>query len=693
MNSLEKLLYLKGIAAEYHTYSGDLIAIPWEDRLQLLCEMGDDPTDQSAIEAAIYKLDAKPWLAWLQSQHIISRGATEFVDIRINPAHYDERFQWTITTEAGEVIKGEFIPAQLEEVGDYYIENIRYSARRLYLADLPLGYHNMSLSDNHKIQQTLLIVAPDACYKGEPENQKIWGINCQLYTLRSERNWGIGDFTDLAELIGMCAAVGMDLISLNPLHAPYTAEMDIASPYSPSDRRFLNPLYIDPTAVIEFSASKALHYNYRQQLQQKLSSLRNLDLVDYEAVARVKYCAYEQMFQYFLENHLKSTSQRAIDFNQFIAQHGETLSAFAQFESQNFGLQIQSATDPRFHQYLQWLAHQQLAHCQQLAKNVGMRIGLMKDLAVGAVKKGAEINSNPGLFCQNATIGAPPDPLAEQGQNWDLPALDPIALKDSNYRHFISLLQANMSSCGGLRVDHVLGLLRLWWCHPNNQSGAYVYYPMDDLLAILCLESQRNECLVVGEDMGVVPDEVRGAMKLKSIYSNKVFYFEKSHDRVFKQPQSHQRDALFMVSNHDVPTLAGWWDGADLLIRKQIGLQNDRQDLESELENRRQDKHELLNWLQSLQLLPCSWSDYPLEKAFDFKLCSAILIASAQSRSRMMLISLDDLQLLQKPVNIPGTHRQYPNWQRKQKLTTKALFDDLSVQTLFSSVNQQRLQW
>ena len=692
LNNLEKLLYLRGIAAEYYSYSGDLIAIPWEDRLQLLREMGDDPTDEAAIETAIYELDAKPWLSWLQSQHIISKGKGDYVDIRINPAQYDERFEWSIKTEAGDVIVGEFIPAHLDEVGDYYRDDIRYSARRLYLTDLPLGYHEMSVGTKVRQQQTLLIVAPETCFQGELENQGVWGIICQLYTLRSDRNWGIGDFTDLAELIELGAAAGMDLISLNPLHAPYTVEMDIASPYSPSDRRFLNPLYLDPTAVKEFSNLKTLDSLSKNQLAQQLSRLRDQDLVDYEAVARLKYCAYDQMFQYFLDHDINSNSQRAIEFHQFVVQHGEALSVFARFESQNFGLTIQSAGDFRFHQYLQWLAYQQLSYCQMLAKNKGMRIGLMKDLAVGAVKMGAEISANPDLFCQNATIGAPPDPLAEQGQNWDLPALDPIALKESNYQHFKDLLQANMSACGGLRIDHILGLLRLWWCHPHIQNGAYVYYPMDDLLAILCLESQRNECLVVGEDMGVVPDEVRAAMKQKSIYSNKVFYFEKAHDRIFKQPQLHQLDALFMITNHDVPTLAGWWDGADLQIRKEIGLIDPEQALIDALEQRRHEKIELLNWLQSLQLLPDSWRDYPVEKAFDFDLCSAIVIAGARSRSRMMLLQLDDLQLLQKPVNIPGTHRQYPNWQRKQKLTTKALFDTLTVQTLFASINQQRFQ-
>lgn len=685
-------MYLRGVSADYYSYSGDLVAIPWQDRLQLLTEIGDDPANENAVESAIYKLDTEPWLSWLQPLHIISKGTSEYIDLRICPDQQDQLFEWKITTQAGEVIKGEFIPAAFEEVGNYRIDNIRYTARRLEITDLPLGYHQIAIDNHDQQQQALLIVAPVCCFKAGPEDQKVWGINCQLYTLRSNRNWGIGDFTDLSELIELGAAAGMDLISLNPVHAPCTAEMDIASPYSPSDRRFLNPLYLDPEKVPEYGDSQALQIESRMQLEGQLSSLRDLELIDYDAVARLKYSIYDQIFQYFLKYHIKSNSQRAIEFDNYVQQQGLGLSAFAQFESQHFGLQIESAGDPRFHQYLQWLADQQLSHCQQLAQRAGMSIGLMKDLAVGAVRQGAEVQGNAGLYCKNATIGAPPDPLAQHGQNWELPALDPIALKETNYQLFIDLLRANMRSCGGLRIDHILGLLRLWWCHPDIENGAYVYYPMDDLLAILCLESQRNDCMVVGEDMGTVPDELRTAMKLRSIYSNKVLYFEKNPDQSFKQPQSHESEALFMVTNHDVPTLAGWWDGTDLEIRRQIGLMSDGEEFEFALEKRKREKNQLLTWLDEQQLLPENRGRYPDETAFDFDLCSAILQGCARSRSSMMLFQLDDLQLLQRPVNIPGTYQQYPNWRRKQKQTTHSLFIDPGVKALLSSINRERMQ-
>lgn len=665
--------------------------VSWEHRLQLLREMGNDPTDDNAIQAELFRLDAKPWLSWLQPLHIMTRKSSEYLDIRVRPDQLDRVFNWAIATEHGECIDGECVPATLEEVGDYYIDGIRYTARRLVFQGLPAGYHQISMTANKRTQTASLIVAPQGCYNPLESNEKIWGLNCQLYTLRSDRNWGIGDFTDLAELIELAAAAGMDMLALNPMHAPCSSEMNIASPYSPSDRRFLNPLYLDPEQVPDFLESVVRDDNRHEQIQREISSLREPELIDYDAVARLKYSVYDEMFQYFRDHHLAPLSERGNEFMGFVQQNEPLLSDFSRFESRCFGLSIPSASDPRFHQYLQWLTETQLSDCQQLARQMGMRIGLMKDLAVGAVVEGAEVQGNPELFCKRATIGAPPDPLAEHGQNWNLPALDPQALKTSGYELFTSLLRANMHSCGGLRIDHILGLLRLWWCLPDSDHGAYVYYPLEDLLAIICLESQRNKCLVVGEDMGTVPSELRQAMSEKSIYGNRLFYFEKQYNRAFTPPQSHQPHVLLMVTNHDVPTLAGWWDASDLGIRKEIGLIQDQDEYVSACKGREQEKQECLNWLQSQQLLPESWHDCTQDKRFDFDLCSAILIANARSRSALMLFQLDDLQLLHRPVNIPGTWKQYPNWRRRQKLSTRELFGQSGIQKLLSDLHQARI--
>ena len=698
MNNQEKLLYLRGVSAEYLNYSGERIVVPHELRLKFLQAVGYEVSNEEAICDAVFELDALPWKSWLTPFNILGVDETEYFDIRVHTDEKSNPFSYQITTEDGELHTGELIPGELPEVGEYYIEGVRYTAHRYRVPGLPLGYHELKLASGARSDRARLAVVPPRCFEVDSDNsRRLWGTSCQLYTLRSDRNWGIGDFSDLMELITFSAAAGMDVVALNPLHAPDMAGDDFSSPYSPADRRFLNPLYIDPQQVADFCESKAIntHVNSPDH-QQKLLELRGQPLVDYEGVAALKYAVFDLLFQYFLEHHLGRNTHRAAAFEEFVCQRGGPLESFCGHESESGGLDVPSATDPRFHQYLQWLAHGQLQQCQMLALELGMSVGLMGDLAVGAVKGGAEVEGNPGLFCKTASIGAPPDPFAQQGQNWNLPALDPIALKRDNYRHFIDLLAANMSNCGALRIDHVMGLMRLWWCLPDISGGAYVYYPFEELLAILRLESHRNKCMIVGEDMGVVPQELRARMKATAVYANKVFYFETTHDRQFKSPQDHQVDALLMVTNHDVSTLAGWWNAADLKLRGEIGLLDTERELPSLQGERREDKTRLLAWLKSQQLLSASWSDVNSgaleEKPFDGDLCGAILSACARSQSRIMLFQLDDLQLLEAPVNIPGTHREYPNWRRKQKLETSILFADSNIQALLASISRERTQ-
>ena len=698
MNDLEKLLYLRGVAAEYFNYSGERTVVPDEVRHSILSAVGYDVSDEHATRQAIFELDALPWKSWLKPFNIMSRGETEFLDIRVHPEEKLSSFHWQLTTESGEVIEGTLVPDQLPEVGEYYIDGVRYSAHRHKFPGLPLGYHQIELSSQRQQAQATVAVVPPRCFEvSAVSDEQLWGISCQLYTLRSGRNWGIGDFTDLMELIGYCADAGMDFVALNPLHAPHMGGADFASPYSPSDRRFLNPLYIDPQQVQDFSDNEALKEECTStSFGHKLAGLRAVPLVDYDGVAALKYPVFEALFKHFLEHHLQRHSPRAKEFERFVHLHGEPLSEFSRYESRHSGLLFHNAKDPRFHQYLQWLAHDQLHKCQTLALESGMSVGLMGDLAVGAVRDGSEVEGKPGLFSETATIGAPPDPFAKQGQNWNLPALDPIALKRDNYQHFIDLIRANMRYCGALRIDHVMGLLRLWWCLPEMAGGAYVYYPLEDLLAILRLESLRNKCAIVGEDMGVVPDDLRARMAATAVYSNKVFYFETTDDQQFKQPRDHAEDALLMVTNHDVSTLAGWWHATDLRIRVEIGLLDPEQELTDLMAQRREDKAKLLSWLESQHLNrrggATDKAPFECEQAFTIELCGEILKACARSRSRMMSFQLDDLQLVQEPVNIPGTYREYPNWRRKQPKETSVLFAGAEIQSLLSAIYQERKQ-
>ncbi len=704
MDNIEKLLYLRGIAADYLDYSEQYQVIPRDVRERVLKASGYDVSDSGAIENAIYQLDARPWQSWLKTCYILAESnpaQPADIDVKgavfmhVHPDQLGQTFCWSVQTEQGDSLSGDYCPQEFPEVGDYVISGVRYSRRALVLPPLPLGYHELQLRDGGgRSEAAELIVCPDRCYSSLGAADKAWGVSCQLYTLRSDHNCGIGDFADLKELVQLSVAAGADYIGLNPLHAACADSPDAASPYSPSDRRFLNAIYIALADVDEFT-SPVVQQWFADKLQiTELARLRKLDFVDYDGVNRFKYACLELMFAEFLRYHLATDSGRGRAFSRFVEQGADDLQSFTAYECQHNRYARQFGSDPRFYCYLQWLAATQLGVCHELALEAGMRIGLLGDLAVGAVAKGCEVTSNPDLYIATMTIGAPPDPLAPNGQDWGLPVLDPVALKISGFRHFRTLLKANMKNYGALRVDHAMALLRLWWCLPQCDheaaSGAYVYYPIDDLLALIRLESVRNQCMIIGEDLGLVPADFSEAIEASGLYSNNLLYFEQVHDAYFTPPEQQQVNALLMVTNHDVPTLCDWWNGTDLQRRFVLGLKDVVNDLEGQIERRKIEKQKLLNWLVEADLLPESYSPTDIQKPFDYALCIAIHKASSRSASALLLLQLEDLQLMQDPVNIPGTYREYPNWRRKQRNNTAAIFAVEEAKLLLKSVREER---
>lgn len=685
MSELEKLFYLCGISADYLDYHGQRQEVPLAQRQRALRLMGIEPTDPLALATAVAELDVAPWRLWLPRYSVTAATAPE-IALRLHPAQQTTTFTWKLTLENGAILTGEFRPDTLPETGNYHADGVRYTARQLPLPALEPGYHTLRVTDGAQSVSCSLMACPDRFYAPDTvAGERLWGISCQLYTLRSARNWGVGDFTDLLELLPLAAAAGADLIGLNPLHATCTDGEALASPYSPSDRRFLNPQYIDPEREPEWAVVAETVAAAGWGKQRAL--LRAAPLVDYEAVNGLKYEALEAMFSVFLREQVNAGTQRGSDFQRFVTQGGADLDGFARFEMRHNNWARLHRTEPRFYIWLQWVASAQLQACQQRALAVGMRIGLMRDLAVGAIGRGYEVEQAAGLYLAEASIGAPPDPFAPHGQDWGLPAPHPLRLRETGFSAFTELLRRNMSACGALRVDHVMALMRLWWClHDEEDSaGLYVFYPRDDLLALLRLESWRHRCVVVGEDLGVVPGEFREAMRCSALLGNRLFYFEKHPDGRFRAPEELAEDVLLMVTNHDVPTLADWWAGSDLQRRCELGLIPDGDALAKLEQERAADRAELLAWLDTSGLLPEA-----VGSAMDMTLCSAIHQACARGRSRLLLLQLEDLQLVAEPVNIPGTWREYPNWRRKQSQSTKDLFASPQVQALLASVNRER---
>lgn len=709
-----------GVAKDFIDCSGRKVVIPHSHRLSILQLLGVDANNEVAVDNTYRYFTRDRYSTLMEPVNVVAADAVQQVRLYLPEHRLHEQLEWKIqpySLSEGcsdiEVSSGEVsataLPQTIQLRFDDCVEKV-ISVRSLTVPALPLGYYTLSVSGDLGTCKTLLIVAPAQCYRPnwEQEGRRLAGISVQLYSLRSSRNWGVGDFSDLKQLLVKAKHCGIDFVVLNPLHILDASEPEQCSPYSPIDRCRLNPLYVDPVVEPDFIESDSINKQFHSsRFQRALQKSRAPEFVNYTEVTELKYSVLGQMFSHFKKYHLSNNSARAQMFFDFIAAQGTGLKNFTRYQAQQTHGFIH-AKDPLFHAYLQWLSETQLESCQQLAKRSGMAIGLVRDLAVGSQRDSAEVALNPELFCVKASIGAPPDPLAPQGQNWGLPPMKPLALRQKGYKHFIELLQANMAHCQALRLDHVMGLMRLWWCpevcytnftpEPEclgeakiqdggtankidkaqlqnmHGEGAYVMYPVDDLFAILRLESHRNQCLVIGEDLGIVPPEIRHHMSTSALFSNALFYFEKYDPVHFKAPQHFNTKALTMVANHDVPTLAAWWNKSDLATRSQINLIPSDDEYRSAVHSRESDLIQVLHWLNDSGLLPDAWRDFNIHRPFDMELCCALLQANARSSSQLVSVQLEDLCLTESPVNIPGTSNEYPNWRRKVPYSIEHLF-------------------
>jgi len=573
--------------------------------------------------------------------------------------------------------------------------------------DLPTGYHRLVVTDPHLggmvVAAVAAIVCPPCCQLPPPS--RMFGPSVQLYALRSRRNWGIGDFTDLRRLAAVAAREGADFVGLNPLHALFLVRPDDASPYSPSSRLALNPLYLDVEALDDFAACQAARATVADaRFQAGLASLRAAPFVDYPAVAARKLRVLAQVFDHFNREHLERMTDHGLALRAFGDAHRDLAWTPALFEALHASLH---ARDPAawgwpawpshyrdhgaaavhafahahrrevdFFLYLQWQADRQLAAAQAAARAAGMRIGLYRDLAVGANPGGSETWHAPERFAMGVHVGAPPDEFNRGGQDWGLPPWIPHRLPAGAYTPWVALLRANMRHAGALRIDHVMALLRLFWIPEGAQppAGTYVGYPLDDLLALLALESTRHACTVVGEDLGTVPDEVRAALRAAGVHSYRVLWFERGADGAFARPERYPAQALCSVTTHDLPTLAGFWNGADLAARDALGLFPDAAVREAQYAARAADRPRLLQALSGEGLAP---APEPLPEALDAAHVRAVHAYLARTPCALMALQLEDVFGETEQVNLPATREsQRPNWRRKVAVALEDWADD-----------------
>ena len=726
---IERLARLRGIGDAYHDYRGELKYFSLETKKNLLRAMGCNVEEPAALALELSRLEAARWLRFLPAVAAV-RGARFGVDVNVTAREFGSTLMWSVRLQDGARHSGMISSADCPEVWRGEVEGSWITRRRLELPlDLPAGYHELEARIAVSAaagaaaagpDRCLLIVSPPRCFEPEPISAggRLWGIAVQLYTLRSRGNWGIGDFNDLRSLIRWVAPHGAGFIGLNPLHALAPADPDRSSPYSASSRHFLNVLYIAVPAVPEFQECAAARERLADaSFMRRLHALRGAELVDYRGVADLKFEVLALLYGDFRDRHLSAGTARAREFRDFVAAGGDPLQRHARFDALDryFRATLGTASGWRswpgeyrdvqgraaarfaaehpdeveFYAYLQWLAHEQLCGAQALARDLGMPIGLYGDYAVGANPAGSETWVDQDSYCLGAEIGAPPDPLALKGQGWGIPPQDPSAMQAERLQGFGHLIRNNMRYYGALRLDHVMSLFRLWWvaCGSSPTEGAYVHYPLEQLLTVLALESARASCLVVGEDLGVVPDEMRRAMPDYGLYHYKVLLFERLEGR-FRRPDEYVRHALATVTTHDMPTLRSYWEGRDIELRRGLNLYPSAAVEGEVIREREQDRELLLAALKEQGLNPAQPAT-PAEP-FTADLAHALHLYLARSATALVALQIEDLLGEILPVNVPGTDREYPNWRRKVSADIEDLAARADLAAQFADIRAAR---
>ncbi|MBI5265397.1 MAG: 4-alpha-glucanotransferase [Bradyrhizobium sp.] len=559
------------------------------------------------------------------------------------------------------------------------------SERRItWPSDLKTGYYRLHLVDvEGSEEQAPLIVTPERAYAGDFD--RCWLLAVQLYSIRSGRNWGIGDFTDLQTLVALAHGLGAAGVGLNPLHALFDDRPSDCSPYSPNSRLFLNPLYIDLEQIPEFSPQEF------PDAYAAARRLRESDIVHYVGVAELKRRALRDTFDKFASDAL---SPRRQEFEQYRAERAPLLSRFACFEvlRHRYGkpwwewpeewrapddkkcAELRHGPDGReveFIEFVQWTADRQLHACKEIAGRFGMKVGLYLDVAVGVQADGFDAWNEQAAISRQLAVGAPPDALNTAGQDWGLAGFNAGGLELQSFEPFAEMLRASMRHAGAIRLDHVLGLKRLYLVpsgfKPDN--GAYVQMPFEALLAAVALESCANRCIVIGEDLGTVPEGFREQMRDWGLWSYLVMMFERDDGR-FRGIDHFAENALVTFNTHDLATYAGWRGFHDLMLKRSLGMDPGESDE--------------ARW-RALGMLDEALRRHGIQ-GHDFW---SVLGFLARTRSRLLAISLEDLLGVVDQPNIPGTVNEHPNWRQRLPVALDRIAAAIDVDALKAATRER----
>lgn len=712
--ALRALAERRGIVSAYWDLTGRERVTADATREALLAAMGVDASDEARAARALAEDEAADAARWIEPVLVWREyaGAAPAVPVRVPPGADTGTWRLELVEEGGAVHAAE---------GRLPLPGARDEAGRVLLplpALPPAGYHALRLAASGPgfavDDRQHFVMAPRTALGVDevPGARGAFGLWANLYTVRSGTNAGFGDLTDLGALLAWCGEVGGAFVGVNPLHAIAGRGLAI-TPYSPTSRLYRNALYLDVEAVPELAACPAARAVVADPAwQAERARLRAARTIDHGAVLDLQLAVLRPLFAGF--RAAGEGAPRAAAFAAWRAAEGEPLEHFATFEAlaEHFGAPAAPATDwrawpspyrdPRgpavaafrrehaeavaFRAWLQFELDRQLAAAAARGRAAGLAIGVYQDLAVGSAPDSADTWMAQGLFARGVAVGAPPDDYAPDGQNWGFPPLDPHRLRADGYRFWSRLLRAGFAHAGALRIDHAMGMMRLFWIPEGRpgSEGTYVYGRSDEMLGVLALESRRAGALVIAEDLGTVPPEFRVQLAEWEVLSSAVAYFERDGD-AFRPAAAYPPRALATVQTHDLVPLAGHRDGADLRVRRRVGQLPDDDALAAALAERAREHESLLARLRADGFLAGEGEPDPAE------LCTAVHAFLASTPSALVAASLDDLAGEAEPVNVPGVPvERHRSWSRRMTRTLEALRADPQAAAVLAALRARR---
>ncbi|NMM97100.1 MULTISPECIES: 4-alpha-glucanotransferase [Bifidobacterium] len=700
---LIRLAKLVGVGTSYVGMSHDYHEIADDVLIAVLAALGIDAKDEDAQDASIRRILKERYSRLVEPTVLHTVGKED--KVLVNTGILDVPSA-TITLENGEDYEGniEVGPgdgSQAFDLGSSFVS----TAALIIPSDIPAGYHTLHVTVAGRTQDATLISAPDHVELLDPmKSGSLWGWMAQLYSIRSAGSWGIGDFEDLKTmLVNAKGQTGADFVLINPVHAAEPVSPLTPSPYLPVSRRLVNFTYIRPESVPEYALLDAQAKHDVDELHAETEPLNgDSQIIDRDSMWRSKMHALWIIFK------AGRKAERQAQFDVFKQECGSDLEAYATWclcydkwgapedndESwiRRFNRDSQEIADLKqqfpdtldFYRWLEWVASDQLAAAQQAAKDAGMHIGVMSDMAVGVHPLGADVWWNPERFAKGATVGAPPDMFNQQGQDWSQPPLSPLDLEATGYETYRNMVHGMFARAGAVRIDHILGLFRLWWIpsHHSAMDGTYVYYDADIMLGILAIEASRAHGVVVGEDLGVVPEYVADSLSGHGILGCAVEWFEQ-RDGVFRAPSQWRPYALASVNTHDMPPAAGYLEYEHVKIRERLGLLTGS--AEEFQASATAEQNAMLAMLVQEGYLDPEFAEHRDEHEAD--IIDALYRALKGSPCKLLAASITDAVGEKRAQNQPGTNNEYPNWRVP---LADAKGDVVPLETLFETPGAQR---